>query len=60
MPIDLVPGFLPIVGYMDDVVAIVILLGGAVRAIGLPTIEKNWPGTQAGLRVLARLCGINR
>ena len=57
MPIDLVPDFIPVLGYADDVVAVAIVLRSVVRAAGPETLERHWPGTPEGLRVIRTLCG---
>ena len=56
MPIDLVPDFIPVLGYADDVVAVAIVLRSVVRAAGPEALERHWPGTPDGLRVIRTLC----
>ncbi|WP_320671308.1 YkvA family protein [Patulibacter defluvii] len=51
-PIDLLPEFLPVIGPLDDVVAVVLLMRFAARSVPRPLIEAAWP---ANPRVLARL-----
>jgi uncharacterized membrane protein YkvA (DUF1232 family) len=51
-PIDLLPEFLPVIGPLDDVVAIVLLLRYAARAIPRETLLAAWP---ADPRLLLRL-----
>jgi uncharacterized membrane protein YkvA (DUF1232 family) len=58
LPLDLVPDFIPVIGYADDVIVTAILLRGVVRAIGIESLEAAWPGTAANLEVVCRLCGI--
>lgn len=55
MPIDLVPDFLPVVGYADDVVIVALALRAVVRAAGPEALERHWPGTPAGLDAVRRL-----
>ena len=57
MPIDLVPDFIPVLGYADDVVVVAIVLRSVVRAAGPEALERHWPGTPEGLRVIHTLCG---
>ena len=57
MPIDLVPDFIPVLGYADDVVVVAIVLRSVVRAAGPEALERHWPGTPEGLRVVRMLCG---
>lgn len=56
MPIDLVPDFIPVLGYADDVVVVAIVLRSVVRTAGPDALERHWPGTPEGLRVIRTLC----
>jgi uncharacterized membrane protein YkvA (DUF1232 family) len=56
-PIDLVPDFLPVIGYADDVVVVVWTLRSVVRRAGPDALERHWPGSAAGLTVVSRLVG---
>ena len=42
-PIDLIPEFLPVIGPLDDVVAVVLLLRYAARSIARPVLLAAWP-----------------
>jgi uncharacterized membrane protein YkvA (DUF1232 family) len=42
-PIDLIPEFLPVIGPLDDVVAVVLLLRFAGRSIPRPVLLEAWP-----------------
>src|SRR5215204_4222417 len=42
-PIDLLPEFLPVIGPLDDVVAVVLLLRYAARAIPRDVLLEAWP-----------------
>ena len=55
VPIDLVPDFVPVIGYADDVVAVGIVLRSGVRRAGPEAIRRNWAGTPEGLAALWRL-----
>jgi len=57
-PIDLVPDFVPIVGYADDAVIVAIALRSVVRAAGAEPLERHWPGSADGLAVVRRLAGV--
>lgn len=56
-PIDLLPEFLPVIGPLDDVVAVVLLLRYAGRSIPRPTLLEAWPSDPA---LLERLLGRER
>ena len=53
-PIDLLPEFLPVIGPLDDVVAVVLLLRYAARSIPRETLLAAWPTDPA---LLLRLLG---
>ena len=53
-PIDLVPDFLPVIGYADDAVITAIVLRSVVRRAGPGVVRREWPGTEAGLATLWR------
>jgi uncharacterized membrane protein YkvA (DUF1232 family) len=59
-PIDLVPDFIPVIGYADDAIIITAVLRSVVRHAGIQAIERLWPGTPDGLAALCRLTGLNR
>ena len=42
-PIDLIPEFLPVIGPLDDVVAVVLLLRYVARSIPRPVLLAAWP-----------------
>jgi uncharacterized membrane protein YkvA (DUF1232 family) len=58
-PIDLVPYFLPVIGYADDVVVVAWALRSVVRRAGSAALERHWPGQPAGLAVVSRLAGVS-
>ena len=53
-PIDLLPEFLPVIGPLDDVVAVVLLLRFAARRIPRELLLEAWPTDPA---LLERLLG---
>ena len=53
-PIDLVPDFIPIFGYVDDVLLAAVLLDGILNWVDRNLVLKYWPGTPASLDTLAR------
>jgi uncharacterized membrane protein YkvA (DUF1232 family) len=56
-PIDLLPEFLPVIGPLDDVVAVILLLRYAARSIPRDTLLGAWPTDP---RLLERLLGSPR
>jgi uncharacterized membrane protein YkvA (DUF1232 family) len=57
-PIDLVPDFIPVLGYADDVVVVVWALRSVVRRAGAESLIRHWPGEAAGLAAVRRLAGL--
>jgi uncharacterized membrane protein YkvA (DUF1232 family) len=57
-PVDLIPDFVPVIGYADDVIVTAILLRGTVRSVGREALEDAWSGSEENLEVVRRLCGI--
>jgi uncharacterized membrane protein YkvA (DUF1232 family) len=57
-PVDLVPDFLPLIGYADDVLAVALVLRFTVRIAGTAAVERHWPGSPQGLAVVRRLAGL--
>ena len=58
MPFDLVPDFVPVLGYADDAIIVSLVLRSVARQAGAHTIRGHWPGSDDGLAALARLTGI--
>ncbi|MDP9407718.1 MAG: DUF1232 domain-containing protein [Actinomycetota bacterium] len=56
-PIDLVPDVVPVVGYADDAVLVVLVLRSVVRRAGPGAVERHWPGSPDGLAAVLRLAG---
>jgi uncharacterized membrane protein YkvA (DUF1232 family) len=57
-PIDLVPDFIPVIGYADDAIIVTAVLRSVVRHAGLPAVKRHWPGTDDGFTALCRLTGL--
>jgi uncharacterized membrane protein YkvA (DUF1232 family) len=57
-PIDLVPDFIPFVGYLDDVVLAAVLVDGILNYVDRALVLKYWPGTPQSLEKLARAAGL--
>ncbi|MGN6332178.1 MAG: DUF1232 domain-containing protein [Motilibacteraceae bacterium] len=57
-PVDLVPDVVPVLGYADDVLVAAVALRSLVRRAGPDALERHWPGSPEGLRLVRRLAGI--
>jgi uncharacterized membrane protein YkvA (DUF1232 family) len=55
MPFDLIPDFIPVLGYADDAIIVGLVLRSVVRQAGPASLRRHWPGTEDGLRAVARL-----
>ena len=53
-PVDLVPDFIPLVGYIDDVLLAAVLLDGILNWVDRGLVLKYWPGNPESLDTLAR------
>jgi uncharacterized membrane protein YkvA (DUF1232 family) len=58
LPIDLVPDFIPVIGYADDAILVAATLRSVARSAGAPALERHWPGTAQGLVAVKRLAGL--
>jgi uncharacterized membrane protein YkvA (DUF1232 family) len=57
-PIDLIPDFIPVLGYADDAIIVTAVLRSVVRRAGLAAVRSHWPGTDDGFAALTRLTGL--
>ncbi|WP_433305835.1 YkvA family protein [Actinoplanes sp. CA-030573] len=60
VPFDLIPDFIPVLGYADDAIIVVAALRSTVRRAGLDAVRAHWPGTDDGFAALCRLTGLDR
>jgi uncharacterized membrane protein YkvA (DUF1232 family) len=59
LPVDLIPDFVPVIGYADDAIIVALVLRSATRRAGSDALARHWPGTPEGLNALKRLCRLN-
>lgn len=57
-PIDLVPDFVPVLGWADDLVLVALVLRSVLRTAGPEAVRRHWPGTDDGLRAVLALARI--
>jgi len=54
LPFDLIPDFIPVVGYADDAIVVAATLRSVVKRAGPDAVQRHWPGTDEGLASLWR------
>jgi uncharacterized membrane protein YkvA (DUF1232 family) len=53
-PIDLIPDFVPFVGYLDDALLAAVVLDGLLNFVDRAVVLRYWPGSPETLDKLAR------
>ncbi|MGH7322163.1 MAG: YkvA family protein [Candidatus Rokuibacteriota bacterium] len=60
-PVDIVPDFVPFLGYLDDVILVAVILDGLLNHVDRQILLEHWPGDPASLDrsggIAARLAG---
>jgi uncharacterized membrane protein YkvA (DUF1232 family) len=59
LPFDLIPDFIPVLGYADDAIVVIALMRSVVRRAGIVAVRRHWPGSDDGFAALCRLTGLN-
>lgn len=60
LPIDVIPDFIPVVGYADDAIAVAFVLRSVIRRAGPDALERHWPGSPDGLDAVRAFTGFSR
>lgn len=55
IPIDLVPDFIPLIGYADDAILVGFVLRRLLRRAGPAKVIEHWPGDTDALATLRRV-----
>jgi uncharacterized membrane protein YkvA (DUF1232 family) len=58
LPVDLIPDFIPVVGFADDAIIVAWALRSVARVAGPEALDRHWPGTPEGLRAVKHLAGV--
>jgi len=59
-PFDLIPDFVPVIGYLDDALVLAWALRRIVRAAGPVVVREHWPGPARSLATVLRLATMER
>ena len=59
LPFDVIPDFVPVVGYADDAVLVALVLRSVIRRAGPESLDRHWPGTPEGIDAVKRLTGMS-
>ena len=54
-PIDLIPDFIPVIGYADDAILTSFVLRRVIRRAGPDKLMQHWPGSPEGLATVERM-----
>lgn len=58
-PFNLIPDFVPVIGFVDNIMVTAWALRGAMRKAGAEGISRHWPGTQEQLALLERVARLS-
>jgi uncharacterized membrane protein YkvA (DUF1232 family) len=54
-PVDLVPEFIPLLGYLDDVLLAAVVIDGLLNVLDRSVLLRYWPGSVESLEAAATL-----
>ncbi|MES2464590.1 MAG: phosphatase PAP2 family protein [Armatimonadota bacterium] len=54
MPIDLIPDFIPVLGFVDDILLVNFMVNGAAKAVSRDVIQEHWEGSDDLFALLER------
>ena len=55
IPIDIIPDFVPVLGYADGAIIVVLVLRSVCRRVPLGELRAAWPGTDEGFPAVIQL-----
>jgi uncharacterized membrane protein YkvA (DUF1232 family) len=53
-PIDLIPDFIPIAGYLDDLLVAAVVVDGVLNHVDRSLLLRHWPRTEQALDAIGR------
>jgi uncharacterized membrane protein YkvA (DUF1232 family) len=57
-PVDLIPDFIPVVGYLDDLLLAAVIVDGILNFVDRDIVLRYWPGTRESFDSAARVARI--
>ena len=57
-PFNLIPDFIPVIGFADDAIVSYLVLRHVFRVAGAEQLEQHWSGTPEGLDVVRRFLNV--
>ena len=58
-PFNLIPDFVPVIGFADNVVVTAWAVRSAIRTSGPAVVLSHWDGSRAGFALVCRLCRLS-
>ena len=59
LPIDVIPDFIPVIGYLDDALVVALVVRAVVKASGGSAVRAQWTGSHEGFDAVMRLCRLS-
>jgi uncharacterized membrane protein YkvA (DUF1232 family) len=57
--IDVIPDFIPVIGYADDAIIVALALRSVARRCGSQDLRRHRPGSPGGLTAILRAAGVH-
>lgn len=54
-PMDVIPDFIPVIGYLDDLVLVSVVMDGLLNHVDRAVIKEHWRGSPDSLEFLGRV-----